>query len=122
MKKEQKKYNPGRFVCVILMMLSLLWLTISTPFTYASHQKLVKEGKMVNLSTDASSEEEATNPFGNNNEKSPTDSGPFSEEYIHPAHKIEHFFSLALQFYNCQKSSIYIAFHGEILVPPPNAA
>ena len=47
MTKRQKKYNPGRFACVIFMMLSLLWLTtISTPFAYASHQNLVKHGKI----------------------------------------------------------------------------
>lgn len=103
------------------MMLSLLWLTISTPFTYASYQRLMKEeGKVVKLSPDACNEEEATNPFGNNTEKSPTDNGSFSEEYIHITSKIEYFLSLALQFYNCEKSGIYIAFHGEILVPPPN--
>ena len=77
----------------------------------------MKEGKVVKLSPD---EEGATNPFGNNTEKSPTDNGSFSEEYIHTASKIEYFFSLALQFYHCEKSGIYIAFHGEILVPPPN--
>ena len=80
----------------------------------------MKEGKVVKMSPDAGNEEEATNPFGNNTEKSPTDNDPFSEEYIHAANKIEHFFSLALQFYSCEKASIYIAFHGEILVPPPN--
>ena len=104
------------------MMLSLLWLTISTPFIYASHQNLVKQGKIVKLSPNAGNEEEATNPFGNNTEKGPTDSNPFSEEYIHPAHRFEYFFSQEMQFHNCEKSGIYIAFHGEILVPPPNAA
>lgn len=121
MKKRQKKYNPGRVVCVIFMMLSLLWLTISTPFTFASHQNLVKLGKVIKLSADAANEEEATNPFGNNTEKG-ADASPFSEEYIHPANKIEHLLSQEMQFYNCEKSGIYIAFHGEILVPPPNAA
>jgi len=104
------------------MMLSLLWLTISTPFTYASHQNLVKQGKIVKLSPDAGNEEEATNPFGNNTEKGPTDGSSFSEEYIHPANKIEYFYSQEMQFYKCEKPGIYTAFHGEILVPPPNAA
>jgi len=119
MKKRQKKYH---FVCVIFMMLSLLWLTISTPFTYASHQNLVKLGIIIKLSADVANEEDATNPFGNNTEKGNTDSSTFSEEYIHPAHKIEHLLSQKMQFYNCEKSGIYIAFHGEIIVPPPNAA
>jgi hypothetical protein len=122
MKKRQKTYNPGRAVCVIFMMLSLLWLTVSTPFTFASHQNLVKLGKIVKLSTDTANEEDATNPFGNNTEKGNTDASPFSEEYIHPSNKVDYPLSLEMQFYNCEKPGIYNAFHGEILVPPPNAA
>ena len=104
------------------MMLALLWLTVSTPFTYASHQNLVKQGKIVKLSPEAGNEDDATNPFGNNTEKGPSDSSPFSEEYIHPANKIDYFFAQEAQFYSCENTEIYTAFHGEIIVPPPNAA
>lgn len=104
------------------MMLALLWLTISTPFAYACHQNLVKQGKIAKLPPDAGNEDDATNPFGNNTEKGPSDSSPFSEEYLHPANKIEYFLPREVKFYKCENSGIYTAFHGEIHVPPPNAA
>ena len=122
MKPNRKKYNKVQIVSAVLMILALLWLTISAPFVTAAHQQMAKMEKVADNSNPlAGTEEEAGNPFGNNTEeKAPSTS--FSEEYIHDHHITHHFFSLASQFHKCEDAGTYIAFHGELLVPPPNVA
>jgi hypothetical protein len=62
------------------------------------------------------------NPLGNaSEEKAPTTTS-FSEEYLHDHYMTDHFFSIALQYHKCENAGTYNAFHGELLVPPPNAA
>ena len=69
-------------------------------------------------------EEESANPFGNGNtteEKAPGNNS-FSEEYLHDHHKEDGLLAAARQYRSCENARDYIAFHGELLVPPPNAA
>lgn len=121
MKKNHKKYGTHRLACVILMILALLWLTISAPFVYSNQKKLAELSKIA--TPNAGNEEEATNPFGNNpEEKVPADGSPLSEEYLTDNYKTAYFSSLVLEFHKYDSTSTYIAFHGEILVPPPNPA
>jgi hypothetical protein len=69
----------------------------------------------------AGTEEEAANPFGNTTEeKAPSSS--FSEEFLHDHHKADYFFSIVSQYHNSENDGTYVAYHGELLVPPPNAA
>ena len=124
MKRKQKIAKILQSVSALLMMLALLWLTISLPFTYATQQELAAKGKMENKGISIpSTEEESTNPFGGTEEKAPgSGSGQASEEYLHELHKSEHFFSILSTSYKYENAGTYIAFHGELLVPPPNKA
>lgn len=122
MKNTGKTYKIIQQVSSIFMVLALLWLTVSAPFVFSSLQKLAKQDKM-SQSPFGGSEEETANPFGNTTEeKAPTGSASFSEEYLHDHHIAGHFFSIDLQFHKCENADTYHAFHGELLVPPPNAA
>lgn len=69
-------------------------------------------------------EDENTNPFGNNTEeKAPTSSSSsFSEEYLHDHNKSDFLTSITSQYRKCENAGTYVAFHGELLVPPPNVA
>ncbi len=67
-------------------------------------------------------EEETANPFGNTTEEKAPSSTSFSEEYLHDHHTTDYFFSTVLQYHKCENAGTYIAFHGELLVPPPNVA
>ncbi len=90
------------------MILALLWLTMSAPFVNAGQQLQAKYNTADTGSPLAGTEEEAANPFGNTTEeKAPGTS--FSEEFLHDHHKAEN-------------TDLYTAFHGELLVPPPNIA
>ena len=104
-------------------MLTLLWLTVSTPFIITAQQELAKQQKAFSLSSSETNSGDESNDSGSNNieEKVPTTNN-FSEEYLHE-HHITHCFLIEVSLYHKQENADdYIAFHGELLVPPPNAA
>lgn len=105
------------------MMITLLWLTISTPFVVAFQQEMAKQGFSIDSSSPISGDEEdCSNPFGNNTEEKPAScsSISLSEEYLHDNHKAEYLFSITSSYHKCENADTYTAFHGELLVPPPN--
>ena len=105
------------------MILALMWLTISAPFVYECQQQIAKYSKSSSAPMALDMTEDETNPFGNNTEeKAPSSINSFSEEYLHNHHDAEYLLSIALQYHKNDDAGIYIAFHGELLVPPPNAA
>jgi hypothetical protein len=124
MKKNRKTYHLYQLVSTAFMIIALFWLTISTPFVYAHQQKMADREKMANTgTTKANTDQDAANPFGNNTEeKSSNSSNTLSEEYLHDHHINEHFITVVSQFPTCEDAGTYIAYHGELLVPPPNAA
>jgi hypothetical protein len=121
---KKKTYSPFQLASSVFMMIALLWLTISLPVVYSSQQDLAKQNKMVDVNSPLqSSEEEAANPFGNSTEeKTPGGNNSFSEEYLHNHHITEYFFVVASQFHSHFEADTYLAYHGELLVPPPNVA
>jgi hypothetical protein len=105
------------------MMMALLWLTISTPFVYNSQQESLRQYKMSDADSPlTANEEEAANPFGNTTEEKNPNSSSFSEEYLHDHHHNDHFLSVILRYHKCENTDTYIAYHGELHVPPPNVA
>ncbi len=124
MKKNLKPYNPLQLISAVFMILALLWLTISIPFVYDSQQKQTEQQGKINTQSplSESSEEEDSSPFGNTTEeKNPNSINSSSEEYLHDHHSDEYFLSASSQFYKCENSDAYIAYHGELDVPPPDA-
>ena len=124
MNSGKRKYTLIKFISGIFLMLALLWLTISIPFVYAGERELIEHNKMVDagspLTTD---EEETTNPFSNSTEeKKSGNTSSFSEEYLHEHPDQDCFIIIPRQYHKCKNAGSYIAFHGELLVPPPNAA
>jgi hypothetical protein len=117
MKENRKKYNLFKFSSAIFMMMALLWLTVSIPFVYASQQKTAEHSKQANAGN-----EEESNPFSNTTEEKTPSNASVSEEYLHDHPSSDCFFLTISQAYNCEDDGTYIAFHGELLVPPPNAA
>lgn len=123
MKKGKKTYTVFQATSSVLMILALLWLTISAPFVFESQQKIAKQYSASKADLPIGTNEEETNPLGNNTEeKAPNSSNSFSEEYLHDNHRSDYFFSVASQFQKCENAGTYIAFHGELHVPPPNVA
>ena len=119
---KRKTYQGYQKLSSIFLMLALLWLTVSIPFVVASQQELAKQNTGMNAQSPLSAnEEETANPFGNTTEeKAPSGNSSVSEEYLHDNHTAEHFLSITSQYYKCENSGTYNAFHGEVQVPPPN--
>jgi hypothetical protein len=123
MSGKRKTYNFFQKGSAIFMIVALLWLTVSTPFVFASQQELARQDKIADTQSPLSgNEEEASNPFSNTTEEKNPGSTSFSEEYLHDHYIAEHFFSIDLPYHKCENAGIYVAYHGELLVPPPNAA
>lgn len=123
MKANKKTYDFFQKASAVFMILALLWLTISAPFVFAGQQELAKYSKAANVTSPlAQTEEETSNPLGNASEEKAPGTTSFSEEYLHDYHVTDHFFSINLQYHKCENADTYIAFHGELLVPPPNVA
>ena len=121
MKTGEKTYTYSIKVSAIFMIMALIWLTISAPYVYASLQNSSVQQMAANGENLPVNDEES-NPFGNSNEEKAPGNFSFSEEYLHNHHQVNHFLLSNLQFHKCIDADTYIAFHGELLVPPPNAA
>ena len=121
MKVKKRAYNIFQLLSAIFMILALLWLTISAPFVVAGQQQMAKYEHAGDFGSPYSnSEEDAANPFGNNTEEKSPSSSSVSEEYLHDHHKSEYLISVILRHHKHVNADTYIAYHGELLVPPPN--
>ena len=97
------------------MILALLWLTVSTPFVFASQQELAKQDKIGDTQSPlAGNEEEAANPFSILQKKKHLTSTSFSEEFLHDHHLADHFFSIVSQYHKCENADTYICFSRRI--------
>lgn len=108
----------------IFMMLVLLWLTVSTPFVNSFQQQVAAQEKAEEQKTRGACTDKddpaACNPFANTTEeKTESSSITFSEEYLHDHFELIHTLDDLLKHDNCDHSALYIAFHGELLSPPP---
>lgn len=122
MKKARTTYSLSQLTSAVVMIVALLWLTISAPFVYASQQELAKHTKVINTD-DSPCEEDSSNSLGNTTEeKKPSGNNTFSEEYLHNHHTDDSFISIVSQTHKCENADVYVAYHGELDVPPPDVA
>ena len=124
MKKNKKTYTIFQKASSIFLMLTLLWLTVSTPFVIACQQELAKQQKTMCIDLPISDDEDDSSDSAGNNieEKVPAGGNSLSEEYLHEHHVAEPFGAILARNYNLENAGTYIAFHGELHAPPPNAA
>ncbi len=121
MKQNKKRYSIFQMASSIFMMVTMLWLTISIPFVTASQQEIARQNLHEDVRSPLSAnEEEAGNPLTNTDEKAPGTNNSLSEEYLHEYAVADHFFSMVAVCYALENADTYTAYHGELLVPPPN--
>lgn len=107
----------------VVMILTLMWLTISTAFVFSFNQNIGRQAATNNTNIPLNgSEDETSNPFETNTEEKASGSTSLLEEYIHLQQNNHYPISITAQYHKCENSDTYIAFHGELLVPPPNVA
>jgi hypothetical protein len=93
------------------MIIALLWLTISTPFVFASQQAQQKEIRK-QAGTDK-------NPLSTTTEEKNESSVSTLSEYLHDLNSMSHHFIVLTRMYKCHTSDLYYAYHPELLSPPP---
>lgn len=119
--KTTALYTVFQRASAVLMILALVWLTVSLPVVSECMKGIANE-EMTNSPLNGP-EDETSNPLsGATEEKAPTPSSNVSEEYLHEHHKTDPFFLSAAQIHMLENAGTYTAFHGELLVPPPNQA
>lgn len=96
------------------MIVTLLWLTVSTPFVFKAQQEQKKEQTQ-------SKQNYNTNPFSNTTEEKNESSVNTLSEYLHEPPAMENNFIVLTTLYKLYSSKIYLAHHPELLSPPPEA-
>ena len=123
MKKVPQPYSFFNRISALMMMVALSWLTISAPFVYEQQQEIAKKSSSASAELPIAGTEEEANPFsGSTEEKAPKTLNTFSEEYLHDHNQSEYFLSIASKFHKGEDAATYVAYHGELHVPPPNKA
>jgi hypothetical protein len=118
MNHNRETYKAKSIVAAIFMSLTLLWLTVSIPFVNAAQQHQEAQAKTSHNHPDA--EDSSCNPFGNTAEEKAESGSSSVSEYLHHINELTDL-SGSLHKHNCSHSfSVYVAFHGELLCPPPN--
>ena len=97
----------------LFMIIALLWLTISTPFVFASQQAQQKE-----IQKQAGNYEDK-NPFSTTTEEKNESSVSTLSEYLHDLNSMNHHFIVLTRIYKCHTSDLYYAYHPELISPPP---
>ena len=124
MKKSTKLYSIFQKVSSIFLMITLIWLTVSTPFIMSIQENLTRQNKTLSVPFPVSDTGDESNDSGSNNieEKVPNSSNSLAEEFLHDHHAEEYKATKTSQNHILQDSGTYTAFHGELHAPPPNAA
>ena len=97
----------------LFMIMALLWLTVSTPFIFASQQAQQNE-----IQKQAGGGEDK-NPFSTTTEEKNESSVSTLSEYLHDLNSMNHHFIVLTRVYKCHTSSVYYAYHPELISPPP---
>src|SRR5678815_3389215 len=96
----------------LFMIMTLFWLTVSTPFVYTA-QKVQKEIQKQTTQTDDN------NPFSNTTEEKNESSANTLSEYLHDLPSLEKDFVILTRLYKRYPCNIYYEHHPELLSPPP---
>ena len=123
MKCSQKQIKITCILSSVFMILTLVWLTVSLPFVNAAQQQATELSSKATSDNPLNPDEEDdnNNPFANTTEEKTSGSfNTLSEEYLHDAHSFDHYVTVPSVEYKLEHVSTYIAFHGELISPPPD--
>lgn len=98
---------------------ALVWLTVSTPFMMAN-QYSQDHLTSIEQPIDNSGEEETANPLNSNLEEKPHNCNNLLEEYLSNSTSLIALNAATISHGIGIHADSYQAYHGELLVPPPN--
>ena len=102
----------------LLMLLMLAWLTVCLPFVNESQQTFKTQ---VQLTDEETPETEDGNPLTNTNEEKSESGNSLLSEYLHPLFQLNHTFTGVDNPYKIHPSDLYLAYHPDLIIPPPEA-
>lgn len=118
--KRKTYYSQFHKFTALFLMVALVWLTISTPFVFNAQKAMAEHQHLKADQSPVTENEEESNPFGNTTEEKAPSSNVLSEEFLHDCNLSHYVGLVAASFHKCENAGIYVAFHGELHVPPPN--
>jgi len=119
MKRSNEIFNRANKLTAVFMVTALLWLTVSIPFVTAAQQQQQAYSENIPSDKEVPGSEES-NPFSNTTEEKAESGSNSLSEYLHHIHELIHPAG-PLHKHNCSHEfDVYVAFHGEMLCPPPN--
>src|SRR5947207_3413065 len=116
MKRKRQIFSAAHKLTAVLMVIALLWLTVSTPFVNAAKQQ--QQTYANNLATDEETpSSDNNNPFGNTTEEKAESGSSNISEYLHQVHELVHPSRSLHKHCSSHDPGVYVAFHGELLCP-----
>jgi len=115
MPRQKATYHLGKICSVLMLTMLLGWLTVSLPYVYQAKQQSQQTKKVV--ADLGSSEEETAGSLGGSTEEKT--SGNTLSEFLHEQESLAELATLLISHAPDASDDTYLAFHGELLVPPP---
>lgn len=117
MKFTRKTYNKVHLASAALMILALVWLTVSLPLVTRAQQSIcAAQTALPGAEEDPGSE----NPFANTTEEKTESGSNTLSEYLHHTEMPSHLSNDGHRHHCMRPYPLYVAFHGETLGPPPD--
>jgi hypothetical protein len=115
-------YNSFQISTAVLMIVVLLWFTMSTPVIYQFQlQENAAEIALAQPDETENGNDFTSYPFSSNSEeKTESNSNGFSE-YLHDLDEINTCSAFLSGHVKCHSDEEYLAYHGKLLSPPPKA-
>jgi hypothetical protein len=121
MQRQPYTYNLFKKAATVFLIAMLAWLTVSTPFIMSMQQNCSTED--ISASWPCSdTDEDCTDCSGNGAEEKAPNGSNLSEEFLHEHHYPYNCIVINARNHRQENMDVYIAFHGELHAPPPNAA
>ena len=99
------------------MLTALGWLTVCLPVVNKAQKQYQQAAKQI----DGSEADDNTNPLSNTNEEKGESGVSLLSEYLHEAPAMERHFVILSQSYSFHPSDLYLAYHPDLIIPPPKA-
>lgn len=118
MNKRQTIFTLRHLLSAVIMLAALAWLTVSLPYAAKAQQ----EYKQVCKQSGEHKADDNTNPLSNTNEEKTESGVSLLSEYLHEATVIERHFVTLSTSHVCRPSALYLAYHPDLVIPPPEAS
>lgn len=120
MKPAGTLYNTRHILSSVVMIVTLVWLTVSLPLVTKYQQAAIAVKTSSNA--DDSEKKDNSNPFASTTEeKNPGSNNTIAEEFLHESGFHSELLPLPVKYNKCTHAAEYVAYHGELLSPPPEA-